>query len=233
MVNTFIIYSDIYQTMKALDYRRLGKQRVEAKQIIDLLEYYDENDEFPEKGWKNHPAVLSWIGYTNALKAYFNICLLEWVNRGYNNTMESYDVKESKYIARECEFDGKTCIFEKKTKYSYPKFVSFPPYLFSHQAALYRKDPKFYDFFDMDELEEYINIGYLWPNKYDNKIYKKWKIKYLDPIGTGAPVQYRITEDEVKTWIKDKSKNPKTGRAIKKGAGIYNDYKKAREFYEL
>ncbi len=41
MVNTFLPYSDFKLSAKVLDNKRLGKQRVEAQQIITLLQDYD------------------------------------------------------------------------------------------------------------------------------------------------------------------------------------------------
>jgi hypothetical protein len=38
MVNTFLVHSDFRQSAKMLDSRRLGKQRVEAYQILNLIE---------------------------------------------------------------------------------------------------------------------------------------------------------------------------------------------------
>lgn len=38
MVNTFLPYACFVKSAKALDYKRLGKQRVEAFQIINILD---------------------------------------------------------------------------------------------------------------------------------------------------------------------------------------------------
>ena len=73
----------VKESLKSLDWRRLGKQRVEAKQILNvLLERTDT------KGWRNHPITRMWAGYESALQLYFNLCVKEWVGRGYNNNME-------------------------------------------------------------------------------------------------------------------------------------------------
>ncbi len=37
MVNTFLIDVDFYTSARLLNYRRLGKQRVESKQLINVL----------------------------------------------------------------------------------------------------------------------------------------------------------------------------------------------------
>ena len=73
-MQTFLPYADFSKTAKCLDYKRLGKQRVEAKQILNIL-----LDRTETKGWRNHPAVLMWVGYENALKIYYNMILDEWI----------------------------------------------------------------------------------------------------------------------------------------------------------
>ena len=75
MVNTFVTDSNPKIIAKNLDSRRLGKQRVEAFQIIKALEG-------KTKGWKNHPATKAWEGHIEALKDYYNIMINEWISRG-------------------------------------------------------------------------------------------------------------------------------------------------------
>jgi hypothetical protein len=84
-MQTFLPYPNYIRSVQSLDNKRLGKQRVEAKQIIDILEGKPAR-------WKNHPAVLMWVGYTNSLKYYCNCCINEWIKRGFNNTMIKYNV---------------------------------------------------------------------------------------------------------------------------------------------
>ena len=79
-MQTFLPYSDFQKSAKVLDYRRLGKQRVEALQILKALQV--EN-----YGWRNHPIVKMWKGYESALIDYKNCMIEEWINRGYNNNM--------------------------------------------------------------------------------------------------------------------------------------------------
>ena len=92
-MQTFLPYADFKKTSKCLDYKRLGKQRVEAMQIINLLEQHDNGEDISKLPWGNHPAVRMWIGHTEALKLYYNIIVQEWINRGYKNNMKCYDVK--------------------------------------------------------------------------------------------------------------------------------------------
>lgn len=57
-MQTFLPYPDFSQTARCLDYRRLGKQRVEAMQLW--------------KGqWPNHPASKMWRGHEDWLALYY------------------------------------------------------------------------------------------------------------------------------------------------------------------
>ena len=78
----FLPYESFEESASVLDWRRLGKQRVEGMQIINAINN-------PKKqGWQNHPATIMWTPYVNALKLYTNVIILEWIKRGYNNNME-------------------------------------------------------------------------------------------------------------------------------------------------
>jgi hypothetical protein len=83
-----------------LDKKRLGKQRVEAFQLLCCNE--DEwalserewrieqglmADRPLKSGWKTHPAALMWLHCSDALREYYNTSLDEWESRGCNNTM--------------------------------------------------------------------------------------------------------------------------------------------------
>lgn len=115
---TFIVSSDVVECAKALDYRRLGKQRVEAYQILRTLRGQSH-------GWKNHPAVRMWRGYENALAVYMNAMIDEWILRGYKNTMIKEDVSGDVV---------------------FPWWFTWKPLQESHKAALNRKDDSFYSF---------------------------------------------------------------------------------------
>ena len=61
-MQTFLPHPNIRKSLKSLDSRRLGKQRVEAHQILNIL-----LNRTKTKGWRNHPAVKMWKGHVNAL----------------------------------------------------------------------------------------------------------------------------------------------------------------------
>jgi hypothetical protein len=90
-MQTFIPYLDFRKTAKVLDYRRLGKQRVEAKQILQIL-----LGETEKVGWRNHPVVKMWRGYEAALVEYAIAICEEWISRGYRDSLLPY-FKERKH----------------------------------------------------------------------------------------------------------------------------------------
>jgi hypothetical protein len=142
MVNTFLPFADFQQTASCLEYRRLGKQRVEARQIIKVLE------DPGAKGWKNHPAVIMWKGYTIALKKYFNVIVLEWIKRGYKNTLELYNIPD---------------------QVAMPWWMGNTDFHYSHQASLLRKDSVFYRGKFPDLPTKYKSLGYIWPKLHNGK----------------------------------------------------------------
>jgi Pyrimidine dimer DNA glycosylase len=78
-MQTFLPYPDFAASAAALDDRRLGKQRVEALQVLRALtrEGY---------GWQHHPAVRMWRGHPEAVAAYGLTVCAEWVARGRADT---------------------------------------------------------------------------------------------------------------------------------------------------
>lgn len=231
MVNTFVTTTDLVQNAKNLDYKRIGKQRLEARQIIAILEALDNSKQLDTKGWIEHPATKMWHGYTNALKVYFNVIVREWIQRGYVNNMQLYDIDESKYYVN--PYIGNGMFQYQFTEYSFPPWFGYPPFIMAHRAALWRKNPVYYAKFNSPELQPYINIGYLWPSKHGNEIYTNLTLAHFDPIGTGAPAQYRITKDQCMIWIQNPYVNPSTGRSISNTGALFKDYMEASKHYGL
>ncbi len=127
-------HPNMKKSLKTLDSRRLGKQRVEAFQILNIL-----LDRTEKKGWRNHPAVLMWTGYENALKLYFNKAVKLWVSRGYKNNMK-FEIINGKIIL--------------------PKWIGNKKFHASHRSNLLRKDEKFYSRFGWKEKDD---LEYVWP----------------------------------------------------------------------
>ena len=131
-MQTFLPYPDFHETARVLDDRRLGRQRVEAYQILRVLAGMT-------RGWVNHPAVKMWKGYEWALKKYHNTMITEWVNRGYNNTMKKFYVNEDKV--------------------ELPPFIGQKSFHASHRSNLLRKDAEYYGQFGWQEPDD---LPYVW-----------------------------------------------------------------------
>ena len=131
-INTFIPYSNFEKSIKCLDYKRLGKQRIEAVGILNTIRNGG--------GWSNHPAVRMWMGYEDALKHYANCAIIEWVNRGYNNNLQLFNID--------------------KDKINYPQWLGDMRVHISHRANLIRKFSEHYSRLwpDIEAFE-----GYYWP----------------------------------------------------------------------
>ena len=145
-MQTFLPHSNFYDTAAVLDWRRLGKQRVEAKQILLTIDRGDE-----AKGWKNHPAVNMWRGYEPALAMYGAAICSEWIRRGYNDTQLAWFLE--RMPANE--------------------YIVLPPWLgderlhISHQSNLIRKDPDYYS-----PLFEGVSadVPYYWPDPRTDRV---------------------------------------------------------------
>ena len=131
-MQTFLPYPDLADSVICLDNKRLGKQRVEAMQILNVLEGRRD-------GWKNHPAVKMWGGCTEALHLYKDLCINEWVRRGFNNTMD-------------LTYAGHT---------SLPKWWGGDIHA-THRSNLLRKDSAYYGQFGWCETDD---LPYFWPTK--------------------------------------------------------------------
>lgn len=139
-MQTFLPYPNFAASLKVLDNKRLGKQRLEAMQLVNstLKLAADPNAKL---GWANHPARTMWNGYLDALKLYHNLSILEWVGRGFKNTMKLYVIP----------FDLDVPM---------PPWVGDEKFHASHRANLLRKDPVHYGQFGWTEDA---SMPYYWP----------------------------------------------------------------------
>lgn len=137
-MQTFLPYKSFEKSAKILDYRRLGKQRVETYQILKALSN-------PNYGWQNHPAVKMWRGYEPALILYGYAICREWINRGYKDTCEH-----------------KITLFARKypvgLKVKMPKWLT-SDFCISHQSNLVRKFPEYYKKYFPNVSP---NLNYIW-----------------------------------------------------------------------
>ena len=135
-MQTFLPYADFNQSAACLDRQRLGKQRVETKQIYLALTN-------PSYGWQNHPAVKMWRGCEVALGWYGQAVCREWIKRGYKDTMLPF-------------FDSiATASIEQL-----PTWFGDTAFHFSHLSNLIRKLPAHYAQLWPDISAE---LPYVWP----------------------------------------------------------------------
>lgn len=136
-MQTFLPYSDFQKSAQCLDYRRLGKQRVEAKQILMVLLNLTDS-----KAWRNHPAIKMWRGHEGALARYgLEICK-EWKKRGYKDNQESF------------------FRFWATLGNNMPEWIGDKKFHASHRSNLLRKDKKFYSQYNWVESDD---LRYVWP----------------------------------------------------------------------
>ncbi|MFL6288772.1 MAG: MSMEG_6728 family protein [Actinomycetes bacterium] len=131
-MQTFLPYASMTKSADSLDDRRLGKQRVEALQVLRALTWSGY-------GWQHHPAVKMWRGFEPAVATYGITICSAWVRRGRADT-----------CAATIAVDLQTAGFGSPLKEHELADTQLPRWWgdrrlhCSHQSALVRKDPDFY-----------------------------------------------------------------------------------------
>lgn len=140
-MQTFLPYNSFVRSAQTLDRQRLGKQRVEAWQILRAL--LGET-----KGWTTHPATLMWRSYEAALCLYAIAMCEEWISRGYNDTMLPRFEQALATI-------GPSAVLP-----ILPDWLGDREFHASHRSNLLRKDPVFYARYGWTEPDD---LPYVWP----------------------------------------------------------------------
>jgi hypothetical protein len=144
-MQTFLPYPQFDKSLQCLDWRRLGKQRVEALQLLRALgntadvDLEDQDLSGGKRGWANHPAARMWRSYEGLLAVYHDGCINEWVRRGYQNTMR---------------------LRAKPGPHPVPAWMGRPDFHASHRSNLLRKLPAHYGQFGWQEPD---TLPYVWP----------------------------------------------------------------------
>jgi hypothetical protein len=137
-MQTFLPHLGFSASAKCLDDKRLGKQRVETKQIYLALTN-------PDYGWQHHPAVTMWRGHEVALLWYGAIICHEWRSRGFKDTLLPWFNEQ---IAG-------------RSIQHLPPWLGNDAFHASHQSNLCRKAPWHYrQFFP----EVNMSLPYVWPS---------------------------------------------------------------------
>lgn len=147
-MQTFLPLPSFRASAGCLDQKRLGKQRVECKQILLCLDIPIGKHRPTRSGWRHHPAVLMWAGHELALLVYGIVCCREWRRRGFlDNLGREF---ERAYTPRRRLVAGNP----------YPPWFGQPAIHASHRSNLLRKDAEYYGRFGWSEP---LDIPYHWP----------------------------------------------------------------------
>lgn len=140
-MQTFLPSPSYDESARVLDNKRLGKQRVETKQILLALPK-------TEGGWINHPATKMWRGHEVSLCQYGLAMCWEWQRRGYKDSL--YDFFAA--ALAQYEEDGRTFLP--------PPWLGEDEIHASHRSNLLRKDREFYSQYGWAESDD---LPYVWP----------------------------------------------------------------------
>ena len=138
-MQTFMPEPSFKDSLAVLDDKRLGKQRVETKQILRAIRG-------ETIGWRNHPATLMWVGYEGALARYGYVSCNIWSLRGFDDTLREYFL----HVIRNADHT------------EMPPWFGYMPFHISHRSNLVRKDPQHYRRFYPDVPDD---LPYFWPTK--------------------------------------------------------------------
>ncbi len=146
-MQTFLPYVSFRKSAVVLDNKRLGKQRVEAYQILKILLKLRDHPK-AKPAWRNHPAVLMWKNWEPALCVYGADMCHEWARRGYEDNLEWYFIEA--WLIR---FKGQSATI--------PTWLT-PKLTRSHRSNLLRKHPNHYRRY-WPKLRD--DLPYHWPIK--------------------------------------------------------------------
>jgi hypothetical protein len=126
-MQTFLPYESFIRSARVLDQQRLGKQRVECLQVLNVFAGV-------RKGWGNHPITRMWTGHELSLVKYgLTVCHVWRSERGFNDTC---------YAKIRSLFPGAT--MGEINNAEPPPWLGDPAFHRSHQSNLIRKRPDIY-----------------------------------------------------------------------------------------
>lgn len=145
-MQTFLPHVSFARSGRALDPRRLGKQRVEVLQILRALH-------IEEYGWRSHPVVMMWRGHTEALVSYGVEITREWIRRGHADTVlpQLAEFVPGQQPRSQRDLDAAGLL---------PEWLGWRPLHLSHRSALVRKEPEWYRPLFPEVPDD---LPYVWP----------------------------------------------------------------------
>jgi hypothetical protein len=143
-MQTFMPLPNYRETACILDNKRLGKQRVEAKQILIALNVdVGPHQGNPQSGWRHHPCLKLWKGFEKELVSYAIAICSEWRSRKFKDILLD-QFMETYYQLPDCPV---------------PSFLGNELFHRSHQSNLLRKLPSHYgQYFQITN-----DLPYYWP----------------------------------------------------------------------
>lgn len=145
-MQTFLPYPSFTKSAEVLDNKRLGKQRVEAYQIL-------RTNLGLSNGWKNHPACKMWKGHEYALAIYGLAVCREWIERGFKDTV--YNKINDLVLFIPAPKDRRSYCAGYK-----PSWLGNMEFHLSHRSNLSRKNPDYYSHLWPDIPDD---LPYFWP----------------------------------------------------------------------
>jgi hypothetical protein len=117
-MQVFMPFNDIFWSISVLDKKRLWKQALEAREVIEILCGKDSK-------WVHHPVVYMYSGYIDFLCTYFNMCLEQCEIRGIKHKLQPYSIDYSRWGP--------------KREIRIPRWMGYIPFHDSHLYNLVRK----------------------------------------------------------------------------------------------
>lgn len=147
-MQTFLPLPSFRDSARCLDYRRLGKQRVECKQLLLALGVPVGEHSPKPTAWANHPAARMWRRHELSLAHYGEVICREWIERGYNDTLLSQFKAAYAWLSDRC------------LGLASPNWIGYDAFHASHRSNLLRKDRAWYSQFGWQETAD---LPYVWP----------------------------------------------------------------------
>ena len=157
-MQTFLPYPSFRNSAACLDTKRLGKQRVETKQLLLSLGVPVGQHQPKKTSWANHPAAKIWRGYEIHLAEYGEVVCQVWQSRGYKDSLLDQFVAAREHLLS----TDSPC----KQSQAVWLFGGMPPWLGSHEfhashrSNLLRKNAEWYGRFGWAEPDD---LPYVWP----------------------------------------------------------------------
>ena len=136
-VQTFLPYPDFVESAQVLDQARLGKQRVEALQVLRAVT-------LPGYGWQSHPAIAMWRGHRTALTAYALAITDEWIAQGHADTVRPQVLEFAPALGDAHAPDAAHASASDLVAADLPSWLGDDAVHRSHRSKLVQKEPEWY-----------------------------------------------------------------------------------------